>query len=153
MYADEVYKRNKFGIKGLSNSALEILRTTDRRNRPKAVEGDKKKIPKYIHGDSTYDMLTNIEYQQAFQYQTLDMRNQKEDFELCDMITRALNIDSNISKPDTNAVQMYDKVIFQGSFGILLDQNEASKKHEAVMEGGSALRQTKSNTKDKYQRV
>jgi len=63
MYADEVYKRNKFGVKGLSNNALEILRTTDRRNRPKAAEGDKKKIPKYIHGDSTYDMLTNIEYQ------------------------------------------------------------------------------------------
>jgi len=80
------------------------------------------------------------------------MRNQKEDFELCDMITRALNIDSNISKPDTNAVQMYDKVIFQGSFGILIDQNEASKKHDTGMEGGSALRQTKSKSanKDKF---
>jgi len=76
MYADEVYKRNKFGIKGLSDAALEILRTTDRRIRPKkAGEDSKKAPPKYIHGDSTYDMLTNIEYQQAFQYQTLDMRN------------------------------------------------------------------------------
>jgi len=87
-------------------------------------------------------MLTNIEYQQAFQYQTLDMRNQKEDFELCDMITLALNIDSNISKPDTNTVQMYDKTPFKGSFGILLDQNMASKKSEDVqgLEGGSAIR-------------
>lgn len=69
MYADEVYKRNKFGIKGLSDAALEILRTTDRRIRPKkAGEDSKKAPPKYIHGDSTYDMLTNIEYQQAFQY-------------------------------------------------------------------------------------
>ena len=87
-------------------------------------------------------MLTNIEYQQAFQYQTLDMRNQKEDFELCDMITLALNIDSNISKPDTNTVQMYDKTPFKGSFGILLDQHMASKKSEDVqgLEGGSAIR-------------
>lgn len=31
LYTDEVYKRNKFGIKGLTDEALEILRTTDRR--------------------------------------------------------------------------------------------------------------------------
>jgi len=124
MYADEVYKRNKFGIKGLSDAALEILRTTDRRIRPKkAGEDSKKAPPKYIHGDSTYDMLTNIEYQQAFQYQTLDMRNQKEDFEMCDMITQALHIDPNVSKPDTNTVQMNNKTPFKGSFGILVDQN------------------------------
>ena len=55
------------------------------------------------------------------------MRNQKEDFELSDMIARALHIDSNISKPPNSIVQMYDKVIFQGSFGILLDQNESVK--------------------------
>ena len=67
MYTDEVYKRNKFGIKGLSDAALEILRVTDRRVRVKKAgesEADAKKAPpKYIHGDSTYDMLTNIEYQ------------------------------------------------------------------------------------------
>jgi len=51
------------------------------------------------------------------------MRNQKEDFELCDMITKALNIDSNISKPASNAVLMNDKNPFMGSFGILVDQN------------------------------
>ena len=43
---------------------------------------------------------------------------------------------------------MYDKVIFSGSFGILLDQNESLKKsHEH--EGGSALRVEKNVKKEK----
>lgn len=161
MYTDEIYKRNKFGIKGMSDYGLEKLRSTDRRakNKDMAINNDgaeqKKKVQKYIHGDSTYDMLTQINYQQAFQYQTLDMRNQKEDFELSDMITRALNIDGNVSKPANSTVQMYDKVIFQGSFGILLDQNEASKKQDGEeKEGGSLLRPSKkiSKSDDKFKR-
>jgi hypothetical protein len=69
MYTDEVYKRNKFGIKGMSDYALEKLRATDRRakNKDMAINNDgaeqKKKVQKYIHGDSTYDMLTQINYQ------------------------------------------------------------------------------------------
>jgi len=82
------------------------------------------------------------------------MRNQKEDFELCDMITKALNIDSNISKPASDAVLMNDKNPFTGSFGILVDQNEASKKTEETLEGGSALRKSKKvDTNDKFMRV
>lgn len=60
--------RNKFGIKGMSDEALEILRTTDRRNKNKGNTAinkgaeKKNKITKYIHGDSTYDMLTNTNY-------------------------------------------------------------------------------------------
>lgn len=33
MYADEIYKRSKFGIKGLSDESLENLRATDRRKK------------------------------------------------------------------------------------------------------------------------
>lgn len=111
MYADEIYKRYKFGIKSMSDEAMQNLQSIDRRQQ-KTVGSNGKKITKYIHGDSSYDMLTSVNYQQAFQYQTLDMRNQKEDFELSDMITRALHIDGNISKPENDAVKQYDKVIF-----------------------------------------
>ena len=84
------------------------------------------------------------------------MRNQKEDFEMCDMITQALHIDPNVSKPDTNTVQMNNKTPFKGSFGILVDQNQASKKSEDVqeLEGGSAIREYKKiSTNDKFMRA
>lgn len=62
--------------------SLEALRTMDRRKvkRQDNRNGKKQPKPKYMEGDSKYDILANVRYCLAFGYQELDMRNQIEDY-------------------------------------------------------------------------
>jgi hypothetical protein len=48
---------------------------------------------KHMEGDSRYDILCNLDYQQQFQYISIEQRNEIEDFLLSDMILVCLNLD------------------------------------------------------------
>lgn len=63
-YASEIYSKFRFQISSVEDDALENLRTKDRRKADK-IDGKK---PQYIEGDSRYDILSNLNYQQEFQY-------------------------------------------------------------------------------------
>jgi hypothetical protein len=57
-YASEIYSKYRFDITSVEDDALEELRTQDRRKAPK-IDGKK---PQCIEGDSSYDLLKNINY-------------------------------------------------------------------------------------------
>lgn len=67
-YASEIYSKFRFGISTVEDDALEKLRTMDRRKAPKVNN----KKPKHIEGDSRYDLLASINYQQDFQYISIE---------------------------------------------------------------------------------
>ena len=63
-YAAEMYNRYMYGIRSVDDDALEELRSRDRRKAP-ALEtsvSKKNKKPKYIQGDSRYDLLSTLTY-------------------------------------------------------------------------------------------
>lgn len=76
----------------MSDYALEQLRTKKRL-----------KDKKYIKGTCNYKILFNLHYQQKFQYQPLDDRNEAEDNELSDIITKMLNLNEHMSQPGDDA--------------------------------------------------
>lgn len=117
-YASEIYSKYRFGITSVNDDALELLRTKDRRKAPK-IKG---KVAKFIEGDSTYDILKNVTYQQDFQYNSIEQRNELEDFLLSDMILRALNLDEDHKSKNEDD----DTDIFTGSFGLLVSQAKES---------------------------
>merc|ERR1712147_360731 len=121
--------------------AMEMLRTKDRRKAPKVhIDGVDKKA-NIMEGDSRYDILANVVYQQAFQYIPLDQRNEPEDFHLSDMIMRALNQDDD--KTGGKGAKL-----IHGSYKLLVNQAEgstAAKKEEHksnqvndIQEGGES---------------
>jgi len=65
------------GIKTIDEAALKHLRKAQRGN-------------KHFTGSCNYEILSNIKYCSDFQYQSVDMRNEADDFETSDMITKAL---------------------------------------------------------------
>lgn len=87
-YSNEVYDRYNTGVQAMSDEALEKLRTSQR-----------SKHKKHIKGNANYKVLFNMQYQQKFQYQPLDERNEAEDNELSDIITKLLNMNDHMSKP------------------------------------------------------
>lgn len=79
-------------------------------------------MAKFIEGDSTYDILKNVNYQQDFQYNSIEQRNELEDFLLSDMILRSLNLDEDHKSKNEDD----DTDIFTGSFGLLVSQAKES---------------------------
>lgn len=77
-YATEVYQRNKLQIKTITDESLEILRT----------EASNKSV--VINGSCNFEILNNIIYADKLQYQSLDLRYNELDHELCDMISRVI---------------------------------------------------------------
>lgn len=67
------------GIKTLDERALEDLRSA-------------KRGKKYFQGACNYEILSNLKYCDLFQYQSVDMRNEPEDFETSDMIAKMVYI-------------------------------------------------------------
>lgn len=140
-YATEVYASAIYGISSVNEHALEMLRTKDRRKAPKInIDGVEKKA-NIMEGDSRYDILANVVYQQAFQYIPLDQRNEPEDFHLSDMIMRSLNQDDD--KTGGKGAKL-----FHNSYKLLANQamsTSAAKKEEHksnqvndVQEGGES---------------
>lgn len=74
-YANEIYQREVLGIKTLDDNALREL-------------GQHKRGRKYFQGAINYEILSNLKYCDVFQYQSVDMRNEPEDFETSDMISK-----------------------------------------------------------------
>lgn len=65
------------GIKTIDEVALKYLRTM-------------KRGKKYFQGTINYEILSNLKYSEMFQYQSVDLRNEKEDFESSDFVTNSL---------------------------------------------------------------
>lgn len=79
-YTNEAYMRQVLGLKTLTDSAFkEDLRTS-------------KRAKKFISGVPDYDILSNPQYCQDFQFHTIDHRDDKEDFILSDSITKVLYV-------------------------------------------------------------
>ena len=76
-YTKEVYLREVMDLKTIDEKQLEKLRTFKR--------GKKK-----FAGSVNYDILSNRFYADAFQYQSMDARNEPGDFESSDMVLKAL---------------------------------------------------------------
>lgn len=126
----------------MDTDALEQLRIRDRRKAPKIGE----KRAKWIKGDCRYDILSNLNYQQEFQYIPIEQRNEIEDFELSDMILRALNLDQ-----DNMSRGKEDLEIFKGSYDLLVSQaaNTSVKNHKMH----DKMVEHHHQEGDKYQRV
>jgi len=82
MYATEVYNRKSLGLRSMSDESLEMLRT--------AQQGQKQ-----FRGNNNYQILQNLTYMAAFQYQSLDMRNEEIDSILSDVVTKILYLAPN----------------------------------------------------------
>ena len=91
-YASEIYSSYMFDIKSVDDDTIQLLRNTNRATAEKQKDGPKHK---YIQGDSRYDILANINYQQEFQFISIEQRNEFEDYMLSNMILRALNLDDD----------------------------------------------------------
>ena len=78
-YSNELYQREVLKIKTLDDRALEKLRASKRSN-------------KYFQGAINYEILSNLKYSDLFQYQSVDMRNDKEDFETSDPVVKHLYV-------------------------------------------------------------
>ena len=89
-YATELYNRAKGISQNLTDESLEQLRTQHR-------DGGKKGRKKYIKSMCNYDILNNMSYQQKFQYQPLDERNEREDNIYSDIISSMLNINDEMT--------------------------------------------------------
>ena len=76
-YTNEIYQREVLKIKTLDNRAMEKLRESKRTN-------------KYFQGAINYHIISNIKYCDLFQFQSVDMRNDKGDFETSDPIVKNL---------------------------------------------------------------
>lgn len=118
-YTSECYSSRMYGITSVSPDGIEQLRTRDRRKAPKinvSRPGEKERLvkAKYIEGDSRYEILSSITYQQEFQYISIEQRNEPEDYQLSDMIMRALNLDDDNKHKDGEQEQ-----IFTNSFELL----------------------------------
>lgn len=109
-----MYNRYMYGIKSVDDDALEELKARDRRTAP-ALANNKNKKPKYIQGDSRYDLLSGLTYQQQLQYIPMAQRNEVEDYLLSDMITVSLNMDEYRKANE-------DVDIFQNSYTLLKSQ-------------------------------
>jgi len=108
-----------YDIKSVDDDTLVKLYTSDRRKAPSLnISASKKNVkPKYIQGDSRYDILSNLNYQMKFQYISVEARNEVEDYLLSDMILVALNMDEY-----RKANELDDKGIFNNSYGLLKSQ-------------------------------
>ena len=92
-----------------------------------------------MDGDSRYDILSNVTYQQEFQWISYEQRNQGFDHELSDMILRALNLDED-KKANKSGGEM--ESIFCSSYGLLKAQalgDKEAKKHTAHSPRGQAI--------------
>ena len=76
-YAKEVYLREVLSLKTIDDKEMERLRTAKRQN-------------KKFEGTINYDILANRFYADAFQYQSMAMRNEDIDFESSDMVSGVL---------------------------------------------------------------
>ena len=79
IYASEVHMRHRLAIRTQFEHPLEMLRTAKR--------GDKE-----FQGLPNYQILSNLNYCTDFQYQSMEMRNDQDDFEISDVITRVLHV-------------------------------------------------------------
>ena len=77
MYATEVYNRSALHLRSMSDEALEALRTAQSSR-------------KTFAGYDNYQMLRSLHYQTAFQYQSIDNRNEASDYVLSDVVTKSL---------------------------------------------------------------
>lgn len=82
MYATEVYNRSALHLRSMSDEALETLRTAQ-------------SSKKTFEGYDNYQMLRSLHYQTAFQYQSLDNRNEPGDYVLSDVVTKYLYLGKN----------------------------------------------------------
>jgi len=82
-YANEVYMRNSLKLKTLTSENLEKLRTS---------KIDQKLKKKQISNTVNYEILTNRFYAEGFQYESIDARNEPEDFDSSDIIDRVLHM-------------------------------------------------------------
>lgn len=135
-YTNECYNRFNTGVKALSEESLEKLRTSQR-NRHK----------KHIKGNASYKILFNIQYQQRFQYQPLDERNEKEDNILSDIITKMLNLNEHMSKPEImmadGTMQARDDHIEDVHFaskGAIMKQLKKVGQHKKMTGAGAQLK-------------
>lgn len=82
-YANEVYLRKHLGLQTMPDDIMEKLRTYK-------VVADSNKV---IQGNCiNYEILQNPFYNERFQYQTIEARNDPTDFEICDMVDRILHL-------------------------------------------------------------
>lgn len=116
-YASECYSNHMYEIRSVDDDTLVKLYTSDRRKAPALDTSVSKKghKPKYIQGDSRYDILSNLKYQQQFQYISIEARNEVEDYLLSDMILVALNMDEYSKANDAGD-------IFNNSYKLLKSQ-------------------------------
>jgi len=105
-YAEECYKREKLGLKTMSDANLEKLRTT---------KGGKK----MIEGPSTYNLIMDIRYKEAFCYDAVADRDTPEEEALSDLITQMLYL-GYVREGS------YDKV-FDNMKGMLQAKRQAKK--------------------------
>ena len=82
MYATEVYNRSALHLRSISDEALEALRTAQ-------------SSKKTFEGYDNYQMLRSLHYQTAFQYQSIDNRNEPSDYLLSDVVTKFLYLGKN----------------------------------------------------------
>lgn len=82
-YSSEVYLRKGLGLKTMPDDILEKLRTNQ------CTENEEKQIK---GSTANYEILQNPLYIEMFQYQTIEMRNEPSDFEICDMVDRLLHL-------------------------------------------------------------
>ena len=66
----------------------------------KTMSTSKRCQKKSIKNDSIYNILDNYRYGEAFQFLSVDKRNEEEDGALSDMIAKAVNLDDFVIRED-----------------------------------------------------
>ena len=74
MLTEEVYNRNKLGIKTMTEKTLEKIRTVKSKERQ-------------IQSTPNYELLSNDKYIAAFQFVPIDLRNDPTEVIVSDLIT------------------------------------------------------------------
>ena len=87
-YANEIYIRKYVGIKTLSDSALEKLRTAKR------GEGEK-----YIFNTTNFDILSNMRYADLFLYEQINKRK-RDDHANSELIASLLYLGEPLARSD-----------------------------------------------------
>lgn len=86
-YANELYQRSALRIKTLEDRSFEKLRIA-------------KRGKKHFIGAQNYEILSNLKYCEQFQFQSVDMRNDKDDFEISDPVVKHLYVGEHFSIKD-----------------------------------------------------